>query len=429
MVRKTQRTRPEDKHSSVVDVWLVPGDWYDYPTPTFHSVDEDDFIEGDLQISSGHPVSRLGERGKDIGGDFRVRKRHHESHSSLGDSPMHFSEEGGTPYHTDPMAHGITHHYYRPRAIKSSVTEGSFWPSPSESGASPSSFLTLDGKGTTAISRIIPTSPLFDAATQLGELREGYSRPKVESWQGRTAYARTAGSNYLATQFGWIPLISEMKSFFHSATKFKQICEQYEKNSGKLLHRRYDFPDEFEITHSEDTGISGYLPSPGLSGALFRPDHIGMMSRTRREKRRTWLEAVFTYYLPPLGTWQRELSLYNHAFGVIPSPETVWELTPWSWAIDWFTNTGDIMKNLHGFLTDGLVMPYAYIMEETSVLWEYSLTGVAYRSYPGMQSFTQRFEETFKQRHAATPFGFGVDMTGLNARQVAILAALGLQRL
>jgi hypothetical protein len=113
---------------------------------------------------------------------------------------------------------------------------------------------------------------------------------------------------------------------------------------------------------------------------------------------------------------------------VIPSPETVWELTPWSWAIDWFTNTGDIMKNVHGFLTDGLVMPYAYIMEESSIEREYTLTGVAYRSYPGMQSFRQSFKETIKQRHTATPFGFGFDLSTLNSRQVAIATALGLSK-
>jgi hypothetical protein len=406
--------------------WLVPGNWKDFP-PTGNFLDQDDYISGALEVSSGHPVSRLGKTSQDIGGDFRVKKREHEASSSLGDAPMHFSEwhDWGNPYHADPMADGITHTFHRPRCVKGQVTQSSFWADSGENGAVPSSFLSLDGYGTTAISKIIPTTPLFDAATQLGELREGFPRHNVHTWRDRTAVARNAGNNYLAYQFGWAPLISEMRSFFKTVRDFDEIKKKYEEGSGKLLRRRYDWVPTFDFYQSSDTGYSGYLPT-GSDGALMRPDHVGRMTRVRRYKQRRWLEACFTYHLPKQGTWQRELALVNHAFGVIPSPETVWELTPWSWAIDWFTNTGDIMKNLHGFLTDGLVMPYAYIMEETSVSWEYSLTGVAYKSYAGMQTFTQSFSETVKQRRAATPFGFGFDLSTLNERQLAIVAALGL---
>jgi hypothetical protein len=322
------------------------------------------------------------------------------------------------------MAPGITHHYYRPRARNAAVTDEHFWPGDAE-GPEASSFLQLDALGTTAISKIIPTSPLFDMATQLGELREGIPRHNIASWKNRTEIARNAGNNYLAYQFGWLPLISEIRSFLHSANNFERICKQYEKNSGKLIRRRYDWPLEHDVATGE---FLHHLPEPSLSAALFRPDHIGRLQLRFTKRKQRWLEACFTYYLPPLGTWQRELALYNHAFGVIPSPETVWELTPWSWAIDWFTNTGDIMKNVHGFLTDGLVMPYAYIMEESSIEREYTLTGVAYRSYPGMQSFRQSFKETIKQRHTATPFGFGFDLSGLNNRQIAIATALGLSK-
>lgn len=33
-----------------------------------------------------------------------------------------------------------------------------------------------------------------------------------------------------------------------------------------------------------------------------------------------------------------------------------------------------------------------------------------------------------KDRRIATPFGFGIDMTSLSAKQLAILAALGINR-
>lgn len=419
---KTQLSTPLE---SIYQIWLQAGDWYDYP-PRWEGTQKVQFIEGHLKQSEGHDLRRLGPT-DDVGGDFAVSKKSYSETSTLGADPMHFSEEhvyGEDPDVTDPMAHGITHHYYKPRAVKGDVSEANFW-YPWETEFESTSAFELDGLGTTAISRIVPTSPIFNAASFLGELREGLPKFGIQSWKDRTHLARSAGGDYLNYQFGWKPLVSDIKNFANTVKHAHELAARYEAGSGKLIHRRYDWPDEIETYQEEWTGK---FPAPNPSFALYRSDHVGRLRSYGKIKRRRWLEADFTYYLPPVGTRARDLAIANHLYGVKLTPDTVWELTPWSWAADWVTNIGDVVKNVSAFSTDGLVMPHAYIMEETSLRVEYTLDQVGFKSYPGMQHFSQTFEETSKVRRRATPFGFGLDSGAFTDRQIAIIAALGLSR-
>jgi hypothetical protein len=73
----------------------------------------------------------------------------------------------------------------------------------------------------------------------------------------------------------------------------------------------------------------------------------------------------FTYHLPgdfPGFGGMSKSSLYaKKILGLDLSPDTVWNLTPWSWAADWFSNTGDVIDNLSDYAVDGLVMRYGYV--------------------------------------------------------------------
>jgi hypothetical protein len=106
------------------------------------------------------------------------------------------------------------------------------------------------------------------------------------------------------------------------------------------------------------------------------------------------------------------------------TPDVLWNLAPWSWAVDWFTNTGDVILNLTDWASDGLVMVYGYLMEHTIVKDTYTLT------FPGI--FPRRnvtpmvFVTETKLRRKANPFGFGVNANDLSDRQLAIITALGL---
>jgi hypothetical protein len=117
----------------------------------------------------------------------------------------------------------------------------------------------------------------------------------------------------------------------------------------------------------------------------------------------------------------------DHLMGIRLTPETVWNLAPWSWAVDWFTNTGDIIHNISAFARDSLVMKYGYIMSHDH------LDG--YCVMPGGTNFNGNitggsvtYLRDRKKRFPASPY-FGFGTTGsLSAGQKAILLALGLSR-
>jgi len=118
----------------------------------------------------------------------------------------------------------------------------------------------------------------------------------------------------------------------------------------------------------------------------------------------------------------------NKLLGTRLTPATVWNLAPWSWALDWFTNTGDVVTNLSAFANDGLCLRYGYIMEEVSTrntgCWQgYINTRDSANVFIKIE---ESFGSTTKKRQPATPFGFGLELGSFTPRQMAITAALGL---
>jgi len=132
--------------------------------------------------------------------------------------------------------------------------------------------------------------------------------------------------------------------------------------------------------------------------------------------------------VPKLGAFG-ELSQARKILGLELTPENIWAITPWSWAVDWFTNAGSVIKNYQAFALDGLVMRYGYIMEHVVTKNTYYHVGPILNCWGDSDAPTPMcFVTETKKRRRATPFGFGLTMAGLTTRQKAITAALGISR-
>jgi len=398
--------------------WLVPGDWKDYP-PTSERVTGDSIIDGELTKSSSHPFFLLGtKRGPlDIGGDFKVIRRAYEETSSL-DGPAHFSIWNPW-YH--PLNSGVNHLYVDPKAVIAFADQDhiDIWREPPHV----SSGTELDVWGTKAIARCIPTNPVAEAQILAGNtLQKGLPAIPISNWRGITDAARKAGSNYINVQFGWKPFVTDLQNLAKAMRERDEILSRYHAESGKLLHRAMHFPKEVIV--ETDPPRYDLHPKPFGDGDYFRPDNYGKLSVTSTTTIERWFSGAFTYYLPKMGSLAGSFADARKLLGAGITPELVWELTPWSWAVNWFVDTDSVIHNLSQFTQDGLVMPYAYIMEHSKTVVEYSLTGVAFKSYPGRHSFSQTFTVECKQRRAATPWGFGATFDGFTDHQKAIIAAL-----
>jgi hypothetical protein len=370
-----------------------------------------------ITVSEGHPFShRLGVNKGDIGGEFYTSKQYMEGATSA--SAVHESE----------FKNGIFYDYsYVGSALPLVPTEALFPTHHSFSGNRDD----MDEQGATAISRVKPTNSIADLATALGEIRtEGLPHlPGVHSWKTRTHIAKKAGNEFLGVQFGWLPLVGEINNVAHGVTNADRIIAQYVRDSGKLVRRKFDFHPQ-RITTVTDLGGNHTAILAKDASYLYDPANRGHLIKRVETLIQDKFSGGFTYHLPigvAGGLESAKSALYaKKVLGLDLSPDTVWNLTPWTWALDWFSNTGDVVSNLSDYATDGLVLRYGYMQRHIVEKHTYSLTGSGLRTDIQVPELT--FVTETKMRARANPFGFGLSWDGLTPRQIAISVALGLKR-
>jgi len=311
-----------------------------------------------------------------------------------------------------------------PPASPSSI----MWPS-----LTPADILTMNVAGTTAISRTLPNNPVFDAATALGELREGLPhvpfRSMVRGSHKALDSVKGSGNEFLNLTFGWLPLLSDIQSFAKTVINSHELIKAYEDGAGKHIYRRYDFPDV--VTIDVPTVRTNVPLVPSGHPELFVTS-TGNETILRRTTTKMWFSACYTYALLP-GNSQRERLLRDYQiarklFGFEPNWGTVWNLIPFSWAADWFANTGDMVNNLVNIGKDGLVIRWAYIMRQDLIEDVHTHSGAIYKDSGSTGPVTATFSTQSKRRVKATPYGFGLNWKDFSPKQLAILAALGITR-
>jgi len=301
----------------------------------------------------------------------------------------------------------------------------------------------LDALGATAIAACKPTRSNADVGVALGELvREGIPKITVAGWHNRARNIQTGKSvqpehvvsdNYLAYQFGLKPLADEIGVFAAEVLRADQLLSQYEKDAGKVVRRRFTFPPVSETTYSTGyTSSEAYVgwPQAGTLNPAFTPDQHSELTITREFTQKRWFSGAFTYYLPfwydSRNEMHRKALLAKEVLGVDLDLEVIWNLAPWSWAVDWFSNAGDVISNINSMIEDGLIMRYGYMMEHSIVKDTYIRTYP--RKYLGggfFDSSVSLVTET-KIRRRANPFGFGLSWDGLSLFQKSIIGALGI---
>lgn len=297
----------------------------------------------------------------------------------------------------------------------------------------------LDPLGTTAIARCKPTNNVVNLFTDFSEMyQEGLPHLYgVNAWQERASVAKAAGSEYLNHEFGWVPLISDVRGAAYAAANAHRLLSSYAANSGKVVRRGYEFPTE----RTRDVVDLGGRDAAVYYNADLIPSIIDFskpQSHLLKETtffRRTWFSGAFTYHLPVGYNSHNEViragSRAGPLLGIELTPDTLWNAAPWTWALDWVSNAGDVVTNLSDWATDGLVLKWGYIMEHTVSEVTFALDRPARidKAYGGPRSVpvtTVRVE--LKRRRKATPFGFGLSWNSFSARQLAITAALGITR-
>lgn len=361
--------------------------------------------------SEGHPFSRLGKTNEDIGGDFKSTIRYFPSPGGYFDLAV----ENGGSWYKGPIWTS------RPSTYENPTLRESEW----ERYTPAASADLLDQRGATAVSRTIPTNPTFSAAAAIGELREGL--PSIPGKSVLRAGVRPKGTadEFLNFQFGILPTVSDAKKLLEAHKNSEKILAQLYRDSGRLVRRRMSFPSE--VTEETTTATGVYPWGPGR--LVTSNTSSGTRVTTTRTERKFWFSGGYTYLFPKQEGWHRKIAELEKVYGVIPDAADLWQLTPWSWAVDWVSNAGDLIQNMTSFSQDNLVMRHGYIMCKTTQVvtetWQGSF------NFHGVWSPVElrcTSKTVVKQRKRATPYGFGLDAGKFSTRQKAIIAALGISR-
>lgn len=305
--------------------------------------------------------------------------------------------------------------------------------------------VNLQAYAQSAYSRVAPSSVEFDAAQFLGELREGLPSLIPDVLKKTSAsFLKRGSSDYLALEFGWKPFISDLQNMGRAlAGATQQFAKQ-----GEPVHRRHEIPAQLTSTTNRypSVGMSvlggrymGLLPS---SGPIWN-DNVGQTARNVATcavdelittSNRRWFEGSFSSFLPLGFDPSDYLSKLDVLVNTKITPETLWNLSPWSWLVDWQLRIGDSISANMAAANDLLIMHYGYAMEHTTynVMCSFAKTSDSgsYMASRGMPSKGVVFSGlSRKRRIRAHPYGFQVASgSSLTAGQWSILSALGLQK-
>ncbi|UJQ84996.1 MAG: putative maturation protein [Gulmivirus fundivivens] len=275
---------------------------------------------------------------------------------------------------------------------------------------------------TSALARANPSRPNVDVWAFVAELRElpravkqlGDYLRKVQS--GGKPNSADIASGYLGWTFGWKPLISDLGKLldFQGAVD-KRLDALKRLNSGELNRTVVVY------NASAPQGVQSWYVGPSYgSTAQFRVYY--------RTEQKVWVRVRYAPKnpLPPNGSDEQRDLARSLVFGHQISHETLWNLMPWSWLIDWFSNVGDYIAAHNNRL--GLTATDIAVMRHTRQF----VDRVDKLSGPSDCELTQSEKPTWERKRRSRYVGNPVikfQLPFLDLGQLSILSALAVTRL
>lgn len=299
-----------------------------------------------------------------------------------------------------------------------------------------------------AFNRAKPTRPDFSLGRALYELKDvpGMLRHANEHLiqrirgQGPRKQSRTE-EWYLAIQFGWKPLLDDIRKFVNTQAGMQKRLTQLIRDEGKPVRRRVNMANPWGEPQTPTESGWEFLDSHSYNTNM-QPGHVLQAYGTGKSITKykstvtvkTWAVGQFRYLLPP---GPRDViwgaRLWAALNGLQPTPSEVYRAMPWTWLADFFINLGDFLEATEPGAADLLVADYFYVMNTYE--WKNTTTSSQYvyteDSPTEGEQVTSTCTTTWtnKNRWPATTFGFGLTQNDLSPFQVSILGAIGKSRL
>lgn len=233
--------------------------------------------------------------------------------------------------------------------------------------------------------------------------------------------------------FGWKPLIADFQNVIMTLLELDRLIY----GTSYRRKRSFKYPvyiGKLQRTHASDNSLRSTSPAPRAgAGALSIPWDLSSGEGNVTSMFDFRISARLTAIARPSIS---SIAYVDKAIDVLEQlgvwyPSLGWDLIPYSWLFDWFANLGTAMDNVayYGKNPGQLNVDYAWGTAAVKTLVHINpgrdLTANGYTTHVDgpVKCFT-----IVKDRVQASPFGFGINYTGLNTWQQSILVALGLAK-
>lgn len=291
--------------------------------------------------------------------------------------------------------------------------------------------------GAAGWNRARPGQPTSGLSQFIGEFKDvprmlrSTSRFFSKNWRTmfgrRTPSSRDYTDQWLNTQFGWVPFLSDFRNFYQTTKNLEKQIQYLKNNNGKWVKRDCTVSRREEREQFSYSDVTSHAPT--LNSYFYTQSAYKAVGHTKLFKVTNvhdWFEGRFRYYIPNIDTPEWRTRAIAELYGAKPNAALLWELTPWSWLIDWVSNVGDVISNMDNHLAENLAASYAYSMSTVNYTLELESRHKS-DVFDHVDTWSQEF--TSKGRDVASPFGFALTPDMFSWRQWSILGALGISRL
>ena len=163
---------------------------------------------------------------------------------------------------------------------------------------------------------------------------------------------------YLSYHFGW-------KQTYKDLMELLKLPEAMSKKY-EFLIRRAGKPTTFRVKRDFTSALSASVPNFDYNTAPF-PNEYDILTKSRIERVtqvRLVINATFDFPTPNSVSFRTKD--YLDRVGLIPRPTDLYNLTPWTWLLDWFTGLGSYVELIDNMARDDSLINWGFFTAKTS---------------------------------------------------------------
>jgi hypothetical protein len=195
---------------------------------------------------------------------------------------------------------------------------------------------------TKALANMNPNAPVVDTPLFIFEFKDFPQMLKnLGDILGKRMKPDAIPGGYLAYSFGWKPLVADLLALF---------------DIQKSISDRLAYLKRLEYGGHIRRSLGGGIVQHSIQANGYSAVSSGTMTAVKAdiellEEQKVWFTANAKLLdpLPLLLSEQQNLST-DIVLGLNVDPSTLWNMIPWSWLIDYFSNIGDVMLAYRGGL-------------------------------------------------------------------------------